>query len=274
MKRKWIAYPYILWMILFIVMPLLLIFFQSIVEVDGDTYVFTMNNIKRVFEPLYLKVIYRSIKLAIISTCICLVLGYPVAAIVASWDLKHNSSMITWIIIPMWVNFLSRTYAWVALLEKNGLLESIIKRLGFAPLDILYTQDAVIVGMVYNFLPFMILPIYSSLMKIDRSHVEAASDLGANHMMVFMKVILPKSMSGVMSGINMVFMPALTTFVISRLLGGGQYMLLGNLIEQQFLTTRDWGFGAALSMVLIAFILLSMFLMSKYEDEGGEGKIW
>ena len=261
-------------MILFIVMPLLLILFQSIVEVDGDSYVFTLSNIKRVFEPLYLRVIFRSIKLAIISTCICLVLGYPVAAIVASWELKHNSSMITWFIIPMWVNLLARTYAWVTLLEKHGLIESIIKSLGFVPLDILYTQSAVIVGMVYNFLPFMILPIYSALMKIDRSHIEAASDLGANHMMVFMKVILPKSMSGVMSGVNMVFMPALTTFVISRLLGGGQYMLLGNLIEQQFLTTRDWGFGAALSMVLIVFILLSMVVMSKYEDEGGEGKIW
>lgn len=261
-------------MIFFIVTPLVLIFFQSIVKFDGESYVFTLGNLKRVFEPLYLRVIWRSIKLAIISTCICLVLGYPVAAIVAGWDLKHNSSMITWFIIPMWINFLARTYAWVALLEKHGLIESIVKGLGFAPLNILYTQNAVIVGMVYNFLPFMIMPIYSALMKIDRSHVEAASDLGANHMVVFMKVILPKSLSGVMSGVNMVFMPALTTFVISRLLGGGQYMLLGNLIEQQFLTTRDWGFGAALSMVLIVFILLSMFVMSKYEDEGGEGKLW
>ena len=136
MKRNWIAYPYILWMTLFIVMPLVLIFFQSIVEFDGDGYVFTLANLRRVFEPLYLRVIYRSIKLAIISTCICLVLGYPVAAIVANWDLKHNSSMITWFIIPMCVNFLARTYAWVALLEKHGLIESIIRRFGFAPLDI------------------------------------------------------------------------------------------------------------------------------------------
>ncbi|MBP5427207.1 MAG: ABC transporter permease [Clostridiales bacterium] len=274
MKRKWIVYPYILWMVFFVILPVLLVFLQSIVKINGASYVFTLDNLKRVFEPLYLRVIYRSIKLAMMSTFICLILGYPVAAIIASWDLKHNSSMITWFIIPMWINFLARTYAWVALLEKHGIIESIIKSLGFAPLDLLYTQNAVIVGMVYNFLPFMILPIYSALMKIDRSHIEAASDLGAHPLVVFLKVVLPKSFSGVMSGVNMVFMPALTTFVISRLLGGGQYMLLGNLIEQQFLTTRDWGFGAALSMVLIMFILISMFLMSKYEDEGGEGKIW
>lgn len=274
MKKKWIAYPYILWMIMFVVLPLLLIFFQSIVEYDGDNWVFTLDNIKRVFEPLYLKVIFRSIKLAVISTTICLVIGYPVAAIVANWDMKHNGSMITLFIIPMWVNFLARTYAWLSLLEKNGLIENIVKKLGFMPLDLLYTEKAVIIGMVYNFLPFMIMPIYSILVKIDRSHIEAASDLGANPFTVFVKVVFPKSLSGVMSGINMVFMPALTTFVISRLLGGGQYMLLGNLIEQQFLTTRDWGFGSALSMVLIIFILVSMFLIAKYDDEGGEGNIW
>ena len=274
MKKKWIAYPYILWMTAFVILPLLLIFFQSVVEFDGQNYAFTLSNIKRVFEPLYLKVIFRSIKLALISTGICLILGYPVAAIVANWDRKHNGSMITIFIIPMWVNFLARTYAWVTLLEKHGIIESIIKKLGFSPLNLLYTEKAVIIGMVYNFLPFMIMPIYSVLTKIDRSHIEAASDLGANPFKVFVKIILPKSLSGVMSGINMVFMPALTTFVISRLLGGGQYTLLGNLIEQQFLTTRDWGFGSALSMVLIVFILLSMFIMSKYDDEGGEGKIW
>lgn len=274
MKKKWIAYPYILWMTLFVVVPLILIFFQSIVEFNGDSYVFTFDNIKRVFEPLYLKVICRSIKLALISTGICVLLGYPVAAIVANWDLKHNGNLIMLFIIPMWVNFLARTYAWVALLEKNGIIESMLKSFGFAPLNLLYTQNAVIVGMVYNFLPFMIMPIYSALIKIDRSHIEAASDLGANPMTIFIKVIFPKSLSGVMSGINVVFMPALTTFVISRLLGGGHYMLLGNLIEQQFLTTRDWGFGSALSIVLIVFILISMFVMSKYDDEGGEGKIW
>lgn len=274
MKKKWIAYPYILWMIMFVILPLLLIFFQSIVEYNGDNWVFTLSNIKRVFEPLYLKVIFRSIRLALISTVICLVIGYPVAAIVANWDTKHNGSMITLFIIPMWVNFLARTYAWLTLLEKHGLIETIVQKLGFAPLNLLYTEKAVIIGMVYNFLPFMIMPIYSVLTKIDRSHIEAASDLGANPFTVFVKVVFPKSLSGVMSGINMVFMPALTTFVISRLLGGGQYMLLGNLIEQQFLTTRDWGFGSALSMVLIAFILASMFIMAKYDDEGGEGKLW
>ena len=274
MKKKWIAYPYILWMTLFVVLPLVLIFFQSIIEFNDEGYVFTLSNIKRVFEPLYLKVIFRSIKLAAISTCICLLLGYPVAAIVANFDLKHNGNLIMLFIIPMWVNFLARTYAWVTLLEKHGIIESVFKSLGFSPLNLLYTKNAVIVGMVYNFLPFMIMPIYSALIKIDRSHIEAASDLGAHPMTIFMKVIFPKSLSGVMSGINMVFMPALTTFVISRLLGGGHYMLLGNLIEQQFLTTRDWGFGSSLSIVLIVFILLSMFVMSKYDDEGGEGKIW
>ena len=274
MKKKWVAYPYILWMTVFVVLPLLLIFFQSIVEFDGNGYYFTFKNISRVFEPLYLSVIFRSIKLAAISTGICLLLGYPLAYIVANWDSKHNGNMIMLFIIPMWVNFLARTYAWVALLKKDGIIEAMLKSLGFAPLNVLYTQNAVIVGMVYNFLPFMIMPIYSSLRKIEESHIEAASDLGAHPMTIFIKIILPKSLSGVMSGINMVFMPALTTFVISRLLGGGQYMLLGNLIEEQFLLTGDWGFGSALSIVLIVFILISMFVMSKYDDEGGEGKLW
>ena len=177
-------------------------------------------------------------------------------------------------VIPMWMNFLLRTYAWLTLLERNGALNQLLLAVGMPPLNILYTDYAVILGMVYNFLPFMILPIYSVLSKIDQGVIEAAGDLGANNFVVFWRVILPLSLPGVISGITMVFMPALTTFVISRLLGGGQYTLVGNLIEQQFLVVGDWGFGSAISMVMIVLILISMAIMSFFENPEEGTALW
>lgn len=174
----------------------------------------------------------------------------------------------------MWMNFLLRTYAWLTLLEKNGVINSLISLIGLPKMELLYNQGAVVLGMVYNFLPFMVLPIYSVLIKIDKSIIEAAEDLGANSREIFKKVIFPLSLPGVISGITMVFMPAVTTFVISRLLGGGQFTLIGNLIEHQFVYTGEWGFGSALSIVMIILILFSMAIMSKYEKENEGGGLF
>lgn len=260
-----------LWMLIFTIIPLMLVFYFSFFESGPDGIKFTTENIERVFEPIYLKVILRSFNLAIISTIFCLVLGYPMAMILASKELKRRDFLIVLFVVPMWMNFLARTYAWMTLLENNGIINQVLKALSLPTLSILYTDKAVILGMVYNFLPFMVLPIYSVLSKIDRSIIEAAEDLGANPLRTFFKVIFPLSLPGVLSGIIMVFMPAVTTFVISRLLGGGQYMLIGNLIEQQFLTTGDWGFGSSLSLILMLILLLTMGIMSKTDkdQEGG-----
>ncbi len=274
MKRNWLAYPYILWMVIFTAVPMVLIFFYSVFSVEDSGITFTLTHLTRVFEPLYLLVILRSIKLAVISTVFCLVLGYPMAMILAERNLSNKSILIVLFVVPMWMNFLARTYAWMTLLEKNGPIYGFLNFLGLPGFNILYTESAVILGMVYNFLPFMVLPIYSVLKKIDRSVIEASEDLGGTPYITFKRIIFPLSLPGVMSGITMVFMPAVTTFVISRLLGGGQFMLVGNLIEQQFLTTRDWGFGSSLSFVLMIFILLSMGIMSRYEKESEGGGLW
>lgn len=274
MKRHLMAYPYALWLLIFTIVPLALILFYSVFVIDDAGIHFTLDNFKRVFEPLYLAVFWRSIKLAAESTIICLVLGYPMAMILASKNLSKKSLLVVLFVIPMWMNFLARTYAWMTLLEKNGLIATIAGFFGIELPSLLYTEGAVILGMVYNFLPFMVLPIYSVLVKIDKAVVEAAEDLGANPITVFRRIIFPLSLPGVSSGITMVFMPALTTFVISRLLGGAHFTLIGNLIEQQFLTTMDWGFGSALSVVLMLMIMLSMGVTMRYEKENEGGGLW
>ncbi|MGI6225149.1 MAG: ABC transporter permease [Peptococcales bacterium] len=274
MKRSWLAYPYIFWALIFVVFPLFLVLAYSVIMTTQNGLEFTIKHFQRVFEPLYLLVLWRSIKLAFISTFVCLILGYPIAMILASQGLSQRNFLVVLFVIPMWMNFLARTYAWMTLLEKNGLINSLLSFLNLPTFSILYTEAAVVLGMVYNFLPFMVLPIYSVLSKTDKSLIEAAEDLGATPLITFTRVIFPLSLPGVMSGITMVFMPAVTTFVISRLLGGAQFTLIGNLIEKQFLTTGDWGFGSAISMVLMVLILLSMGVMSRYEKENEGGGLW
>ncbi len=270
MTRSKAMLPYVVWMVIFIVVPLFLVVYYAFTHTGFNGAEFTLANFRRAFEPIYLRVMARSLKLAVISTLICLLVGYPVALIMAGNAFSRKSTIMLLFVVPMWMNFLLRTYAWLTLLERNGALNQFLRAVGLPTLNILYTDYAVVLGMVYNFLPFMILPIYSVLSKIDQGVIEAASDLGANKFVVFWRVILPLSLPGVISGIIMVFMPALTTFVISRLLGGGQYTLVGNLIEQQFLVVGDWGFGSAISMVLIVLILISMAVMSIFE-KGEEG---
>jgi spermidine/putrescine transport system permease protein len=221
-------------------------------------------------------VLGKSLNLALISTVVCLILGYPIAHIISKEKPRTRNIMILMFVIPMWMNFLLRTYAWLTLLGKNGIINTIIVKIGFAPLDLLYNDNAVLLGMVYNFLPFMVLPIYSVLTKMDKGLIEAAEDLGANKFMTFIKVIFPLSLPGVITGITMVFIPAVSTFIISSLLGGNKSNLIGNMIEQQFRYTGDWHFGSTMSIILMVLILIIMALTSKFdkEKEGESGGLW
>lgn len=273
------SYPYIIWMGVFIVVPLFLILYFAFTTGDSQnfsTFKFSVDNFKRFLTPTYLKVLSRSVNLAFISTIICLILGYPVALIISKEKARKRNIMILMFVIPMWMNFLLRTYAWLTLLGRNGFINYIITKIGFQPLELMYNDKAVLLGMVYNFLPFMVLPIYSVLVKLDKSFIEAAEDLGANKMEVFGKVILPLSIPGVITGFTMVFIPAVSTFVISSLLGGNKYNLIGNIIEQQFRWTGDWHFGSSMSIILMIFILIIMAFTSKFdkEKEGGGGGLW
>ncbi|MDM0472247.1 ABC transporter permease [Clostridium perfringens] len=270
------AYPYVVWSAIFIVIPLLLIvFFSFTSKVDGR-FVFSFENFQRLFEPIYFTVFIRSIWLAVLSTVLCLILGYPIACIISKLPIKRRNMLILLFILPMWMNFLLRTYAWMAILGRDGLINTLLGYIGIGPIKMLYTDGAILLGMVYNFLPFMVIPIYTVLIKIDKNLVNAAYDLGANKAQAFRKIILPLSIPGIISGITMVFMPAVSNFVIPSLLGGGKYMLVGNLIEQQFTTIGNWNFGSALSIFMMILILISMAFMSKYEKNGKEGgkQLW
>jgi len=264
------AYPYAVWMVLFILIPMGLVLYYSFTTANGASAAFTVDNFKRAFEPIYLSVLWRSLVLGLVSTGVCLLLGYPVAYIMAGQGLSNKSFLIFLFLVPMWMNFLLRTYAWLTILDKNGLFNTLLAAAGLPKIGILYTEPAVVLGMVYNFLPFMILPIHTVLTKIDRHLVEAAQDLGANAFHVFFRLILPLSLPGVVSGVTMVFLPAVTTFVISDLLGGNKTQLVGNVIEQQFLLVNDWNFGSALSVILMLVILATMALVSSADNsEGG-----
>jgi len=266
-KTSWLAGPYLIWMALFIVIPLLMILVYAVIQ-DGTV---SLAAFLKFMQPVYLKVLGRSLWLALLATAICLVMGYPAAMFIAGREKAVRNLLLMLFLVPMWMNFLLRTYAWMTLLGNNGLINRFLGFLGLPAMDLMYNDVAVVLGMVYNFLPFMVLPIYTVLHRMDRSLIEAARDLGANSAGVFAKVTLPLSMPGIASGITMVFMPAVSTFVISRLLGGGQYMLIGNLVEQQFLVQGDWNFGSAISMILIVVILVSMGIMSRFEkgEQGG-----
>lgn len=274
MKKNWVAYPYVFWMIVFTIVPLFLVFYFGLTVKTPHGIVFSFANFNRFAEPVYIKVLIRSLILAAESTLFCLVLGYPAAMILADRKLNFKSTLILLMVLPMWMNMLVRTYAWLTLLERKGLINMFLGHIGLPPLNLLYNDFAVIMGMVYNFLPFMVLPIYSVLSKIDYRLIEAAEDLGANPLYTFRKVIFPLSLPGVTSGITMVFMPAVTTFVISRLLGGGQYTLIGNLIEDQFLTTGDWNFGSTISLIMMLIILVGIGFTSRYETQQEGGGLW
>ncbi len=258
-RRSVFAYPYVVWMAVFILAPMLLILYYAFTS-DGAL---TIDTIVQAASWDSIRVLLDSVRFALYTTILCLLLGFPVAYLLSQMKKTTAALLSVFFIVPMWMNFLLRTYAWKVLLG--------------AFTKILYTESAVLLGMVYNFLPFMILPIYTTLIKLDKSYIEAAADLGANPTTTFLKVVLPLSIPGVISGITMVFIPSTTTFAISQLLGGGKTMLYGDLIYMKFITEQSWNTGSALSIILLVFVLFSMTFMKKVErktsDEGG-GRLW
>jgi len=258
--------PYSIWAIGFIIIPLFLVLYYAFTSKAGT---FTFENIAYISESTNLKALWLSILLSLISTVICLLLAYPLAMILAKSGVNQSSFMVFIFILPMWMNFLLRTLAWQTLLEKTGVINSILTAIGLPTLNIINTPSAIILGMVYNFLPFMVLPIYNVLIKIESNVINAAKDLGANNTQTFCRVIFPLSLPGVISGITMVFVPALTTFVISDLLGGSKILLIGNVIEQEFKQANNWHAGSGLSFVLMIFIVISILITNKYDKEGG-----
>ena len=270
------AIPYVIWMALFVVAPIIMVVIYAFSASVGG---FTLDNFAKM--GTYTVVFTRSFKLALIATAICVLIGYPVSYKMSKEGPRFQRLAMVLIMLPMWMNFLLRTYSWMAILENNGLLNQLFRKIGLIALynnifgtDISFfrminTQGAVVLGMVYNYLPFMILPIYSVIVKLDNSLLEAAQDLGAGSSRVFRKVILPLSLPGVLSGITMVFVPAVSTFAISRLLGGNNLMLLGNLIEMQFVgTAYNPHLGSAISLVMMVVVVICMAVMNRF----GEGE--
>lgn len=247
--------------------PLLIIVYYGLTAPDGT---FTLSNIAQIGTPENVKALVYALVLSLISTVICLVMAYPLAMILRDLKIGATGFIVMIFIIPMWMNFLLRTLAWQTLLEKTGVINLILQKLHLPALNIINTPYAIVLGMVYNFLPFMLLPIYNVLIKIDPNVINAARDLGADSFQTFWRITFPLSIPGVVSGITMVFVPALTTFIISDLLGGSKILLIGNVIEQKFKQTNNWNVGSGLSLVLMVFILISMAVMQRY-DKDGEG---
>ncbi len=266
---KHLIKPYLVWAFVIIVIPLILIALYAFTEEGNEvlTLAFTWKNFAKFLETTYLSVILKSFKLGIITTVICLAAGYPLAFIISKFSEKVQSLLILLVTIPMWINMLLRTYAWMNLLSDNGIINHLLGIVGISPVSMMYTDFSVIVGLVCNFMPFMIIPIHTSLSKMDKSFIEAAYDLGANKFQTFTRVIWKLSIPGVLNGIMMVFLLSISTFVIPKLLGGGQYMLIGNLIESQFISVGDWNFGSAISLILAVLILIFMSFMKKMDKD-------
>ena len=269
--------PYLIWSVLIILVPIIMIILYSFTT-GGNALVnisFTLKNFTRIGEPIYLEVLKKSFILGLISVSICLVIGYILAYFITRFSDSVQDLLILLVTIPMWINTLLRTYAWISLLSDNGLINSFLGLFGLDAHTFMYTDFAVIIGLVSDILPFMVIPIHTSIRKIDPSLIEAAHDLGADKFMTFRKVILKMSIPGVINGVMMTFLLSISTFVIPKLLGGGQYMLVGNLIENQFISVGDWNFGSALSIILTLIILIGLTLMKRFDreekEESGDG---
>lgn len=272
LKRQFFAGPYLLWIIGFIILPLLFILYYA---VTNENATFTLENIAAIADPVHVKSIVLSLKLGFSCTVICLLLAYPLCMILSSMKIKNQSFVVFLFVLPMWMNFMLRILAWKLLLSNNGIVNMLLSFIGIGPLKMLNTETAVVFGMVYDFLPFMIMPIYNAMVKIKSDIIEAARDLGANELTIFIKIIFPLTLSGVISGVIMVFVPALTSFVISDLLGGGKVLLIGNVIEQEFMQGTNWNLGSGLSLVLMLFVIASMTLMNHFDKDGEGGTaVW
>ncbi len=268
LKRQILAGPYLLWIAGFVLLPVGLILYYALTTTSGQ---FTVFNITSITASVHWKALVLSLELALLCTVFCLALSYPLAMVLNGMKGKKSSLVVFIFILPMWMNFMLRILAWKMLLSNHGVINTILDMLGLPGLDILNTPSAVVFCMVYDFLPFMVLPIYNAMSRIEKDVIEAARDLGAGGFTVFFKVILPLTMPGVVSGIIMVFVPALTSFAISDLLGGGKVLLIGNVIEQAFMQEYNWNLGSGLSLVLMVFVIASMALMNSHGEEGGTG---
>ena len=262
---KMLSIPYVLWAVAFIIIPLLMVFYYGFSNKEGK---FTFTNILSIFQAVHFKSLYLALLLALISTVICILLAYPLALILSSMKGKNDHLIVFIFILPMWMNFLLRTLAWQTLLENDGVINNVLQFLHLPTLHIINTPAAIVFGMIYNFLPFMVLPLYNVINKIDQSTINAARDLGANYWQTLFHVIFPLSIPGIISGITMVFVPSLTTFVVSEMLGGSKILLIGNVIEQEFTQNSNWHLGSGLSIVLMIFIIISMVITSVFDKEG------
>ena len=259
--------PYLVWAILFIVAPLMMVAYYSFTDRTGA---FSLTSISQI--PSYLPTIILSVLYGLVATVICLIIGYPFAYIFSKYSKRRQQTMMLLVMLPMWMNFLIRTYSWMTILGDTGIINTILNTIGLPPVKLINTGGAVILGMVYNFLPYMILPIYSIISKMDNSLIEAAQDLGSNKLHIFRRVIFPLSLPGVLSGITMVFVPCVSTFYITQKLGGGQIVLIGDVIETQFQSANNYNLGAALSFVLMILILICLGVMNYFgadENDGG-----
>ena len=263
--RALLSGPYLIWMTGFILIPLAIILWYGLTSGEGA---FTLANVISITDPDHAKALWLSLWLSLASTAICLGLAYPLAMILRGRKAVAGGFIVFIFILPMWMNFLLRTLAWQTLLEKTGVINSILSFFHLPSLNIINTPSAIVLGMVYNFLPFMVLPIYNVLVKIDPNVLNAARDLGASELQTFLRVTFPLSLPGVISGVTMVFVPALTTFVISNLLGGSKILLIGNVIEQEFTQAGNWHLGSGLSIVLMIFIIINMVATSIFDKEG------
>lgn len=278
MKRfSQLAVPYIVWAVMMLVLPMALIALYSVTQPGNSIVSFsiTLDHYVRFFtDPDFLIILWRSLWIAVKTTVICLILGYPAAYFISRCRENVQNVLILGITIPMWINMLVRTYAWIGILSDGGILQKVLGVFGMGEIETLYTEGAVLLGMVYNFLPFMILQINTALCKMDYSLLEASADLGADPVQTFRRVTLPLSIPGVINGITLVFLPAVSSFFIPKLLGGGQYFLIGNLIENQFITVGEWNFGSAVSMIMAAVMMLLMMAVHKAEvrNQGGKGE--
>ena len=276
MKRfSQLAIPYIVWAALMLVLPMGLIAMYSFMEQGNSiiSFSFTLEHYVKFFtDKDFLLILWRSILIAVKTTVICLLLGYPAAYFIARSNEKMQNILILCVTIPMWINMLVRTYAWIGLLSEGGLIQRLLSLIGLGNTELLYTEGAVLLGMVYNFLPFMILQVQTSLSKMDHSLLEASADLGASPVQTFCRVTFPLSIPGVINGITLVFLPAVSSFFIPKLLGGGQYFLIGNMIENQFITVGEWNFGSAVSMIMAVIMMLLMMAVRKAEIRNRGGK--
>ncbi|MFR8064144.1 ABC transporter permease [Thomasclavelia spiroformis] len=263
--------PYCFWLFILTIIPMFLIMMYAFIQKGNaiTTFSFTLDNFSKFFDPIFVSVLIKSFTLGIITTVLCLLIGYPVAYAISKCKENTQTILILLITFPTWINMLMRTYAWINILSSKGIISNVFQLLGFGEVSFLYTDFAVVLGMVYDFLPFMILPIHASLSKMDKSLIEASNDLGANPITTFWKITFRLSLGGVLTGITMVFLPAVSSFVIPKLLGGGQYALIGNFIEQQFINVGDWHFGSAVSLILAVLVIVLMGLINKVEKYAG-----